>query len=201
MTLSVAIADLRDTDTLDYDADVLCSRIAKLTGRIMAFWSDGGWATDNTAELLEKSKLGWLASLAESLQRWPSTTSGGDLILAWTNLGALVEGQLKLFLCVFYKDYQDDLDGIFRCGQKIIPDKAGLEELLQFYKTSITIAPPDWEPYVRLVQTRRNAIHAFQHRDIGSLDEWIDALRVHLSFVRRVGGDLPYPDDFSLGEI
>ena len=52
------------------------------------------------------------ASLATSLSRWVGATSDGDLILAWANLGTLVEGQLKLFLCVYYEDYMKDADGI-----------------------------------------------------------------------------------------
>ncbi len=47
---------------------------------------------------------------------------------------------------------------------------------------------------VKLVQQRRNAIHAFKARDIGSFREWQESLRVHLSFVRDIDGRLPYPD-------
>ncbi len=188
-----------DTDTLGYDADELCRRIAILTRSIMDFWSGGGWAQGEAADLLNKSALDWQASLAESLMRWPNTTSEGDLILAWTNLGALVEGQLKLFLCVYYHDYANDLDGICRRGQRIKPDGSQLEELLQFFVRRIWDVGVNWSPYVKLVQQRRNAVHAFQRRDIGWHAEWVDALRLHLSFVRDVGGGLPYPDEYFSG--
>jgi hypothetical protein len=29
----------------------------------------------------------------------------------------------------------------------------------------------------------------------GTFQEWTDALRLHLSFVRDIGGGLPYPDE------
>ena len=184
-----------DPDTLDYDVTELCKRIATLTRCIMDFWEGGGWAPVDASALLDKSMLRWQASLADGLSHWVNASSEGDLILAWTNLGALVEGQLKLFLCVYYDDYRSDIDGIRRRGQRIDPDVSGLEELRQFFVNRIWDVGTDWNPYVELVQMRRNAVHAFQHREIGTFDEWTDALRLHLSFVRDVGGGLPYPDE------
>ena len=50
--------------------------------------------------------------MAETLGRWveivPEEISDGDLILAWANLGSLVEGTLKLFLCVYLRDFKAD---------------------------------------------------------------------------------------------
>jgi hypothetical protein len=184
-----------DEDTLGFDAEELCTRIATLTGCIMGFWEGGGWAQGDAAALLDRSMLRWQASLATSLHRWVNANSEGDLILAWANLGALVEGQLKLFLCVYYADYQSDVDGICRRGQRIDPDGSGLEDLRRFFVTRIWDAGTNWTPYVELVQKRRNAVHAFKHREIGTFQEWTDALRLHLSFVRDVGGGLPYPDE------
>jgi hypothetical protein len=151
----------------------------------MDFWEGGGWAQGNAATLLDKSMLHWQTSLAYSLSRWVNATSDGDLILAWTNLGALVEGQLKLFLCVYYNDYANSVNGIRRRGQRIDPDGSQLEELRQFFVKRIWDVGTNWNPYVELVQQRRNAVHAFEQRDIGTFQEWTDALRLHLSFVRR----------------
>lgn len=184
-----------DKDTFSYDANELCRRIALLTRCIMEFWEGRGWAQGKAARLLDKSMLHWQTSLAMSLSRWVNATSDGDLILAWTNLGALVEGQLKLFLCVYYHDYASDVDGMQRRGQRIAPDEGQLEELRQFFVKRIWDAGASWNPYVELVQRRRNAVHAFQQRDIGTFQEWTDALRLHLTFVRDIGGGLPYPDE------
>ena len=65
----------------------------------------------------------------------------------------------------------------------------------QFFVKRIWTVGSDWNPYVQLIQQRRNAIHAFKARDIGSFDEWKEELRRHLSFVRDINGSLPYPDD------
>jgi hypothetical protein len=186
-----------DADTINYTPEELCSRIAVLTESIMDFWRHaGGWAPMEASGLLDKSMLEWQTSLAASLARWVNANSPGDLILAWANLGALVEGQLKLFLCVYYNDYQSDVDAIRRQGKLTDPDGCELEPLRQFFVKKIWDAGINWNPYVQLVQQRRNAIHAFRGRNIGSFTEWREALRLHLSFVRAVGGGLPYPDEY-----
>ncbi|MCC5847263.1 MAG: hypothetical protein JJU29_04140 [Verrucomicrobia bacterium] len=186
-----------NSDTLNFDPEELCQRIAALTRSMMDFWEDGGWAPGEAALLLDKSMLHWQSSLAESLTRWMNATSEGDLILAWANLGALIEGQLKLFLCVYYHDYTNDLEGIRRRGKRIDPDGSQLEELRQFFVKRIWDVGTNWNPYVQLVQQRRNAVHAFQHRELGTHTEWMDALRLHLSFIRDLNGSLPYPDEIS----
>ena len=64
---------------------------------MMGFWKEAhGWAPIEAAELLNKSMLEWQGSLAEQLSVWCGTLTDGQLILAWANLGALVEGQMKL---------------------------------------------------------------------------------------------------------
>ena len=163
----------------------------------MDFWKSAhGWAPIEAAGLLNKSMLEWQASLSSSLRIWLCSSSDGDLILAWANIGALVEGQLKLFLSVWYNDYSADSDAIKdQRGRLQDPDGYALEPLRQFFVKRIWTVGSDWNPYVQLIQQRRNAIHAFKARDIGSFDEWKEELRRHLSFVRDINGGLPYPDD------
>jgi hypothetical protein len=185
-----------DADTLNYTPKELCSRIATLTGSIMDFWKySSNWAPAGPSGLLQKSMLEWQTSLALSLKRWIRADSQGDLILAWANLGALVEGQLKLFLCVYYDDYARDVNAIRKRGKLADPDGCELEPLRLFFVERIWDAGSGWNPYVHLVQQRRNAIHAYRRRDIGTFAEWKKTLPLHLSFVRDVGGGLPYPDE------
>lgn len=185
-----------DRDIISLPESEVCERIATLTGQMMSFWeSPHGWAPIEAADLLNRSMLEWQTSLAATLSRWLSSSSDGELILAWANLGALVEGQLKLLLSVYYRDYQNDADAIRRRGRVQDPDECMLQPLRQFFVNKIWIRGTNWNPYVEHVQQRRNAIHAFRHRDLGSFDEWKNYLRLHLSFLRDVNGRLPYPDD------
>ena len=162
----------------------------------MRFWKSAhGWAPIETAGLLDKSMLEWQTSLAESLHRWLDSSSDGDLILAWVNLGSLVEGQLKLFLSVWYQDYKVDADAIKdQRGRTKDPDVCELEPLRQFFVKRIWTTGPNWDPYVRQIQQRRNAVHAFRGRNIGTFPEWREELRKHLSFVRCINSGLPYPE-------
>ena len=67
-----------------------------------------GIATESTARKLDIAMLDWISSLTDTLQIWIDkglSMTDGELILARTNLGALVESWLKLFYCVFYEDY------------------------------------------------------------------------------------------------
>ncbi len=184
-----------DLDTLEISYSSLCSRIETLTTQMMDFWiSSDGWAPFEAARLLNRSMLGWQASLSSSLNRWLSASSDGDLIMAWANLGALVEGQLKLFLSVYYNQYIVDSDSIQQHGSIIDPDRSRLEPLRQFFVRRIWTTGRDWNPYVERIQQRRNAIHAFRSRDIGTFSEWREELRFHLSFIRYINRRLPYPD-------
>ncbi|MBU0992169.1 MAG: hypothetical protein KJ737_06710 [Proteobacteria bacterium] len=163
---------------------------------MMAFWkSSHGWASIEVAGLLSASMLEWQASLSSSLHRWLFSTSDGDLILAWTNLGALVEGQLKLFLSIYYDDYREDIDAIKdKRGRLKDPDHLTLEPLRQFFVKRIWTVGRNWNPYVERLQKCRNSIHAFSSRDIGTFSSWKEELRTHLSFIRDINSQVPYPD-------
>lgn len=187
---------MRPKDIADLQIEEVCERVTRLTTDMMTFWkSANGWAPAEAAGLLSRSMLEWQASLAASLSHWPKATSEGDLILAWTNLGALIEGQLRLFLSVYYEDYKADAQPMVMRGDVQQPDEASLELLRQFFVRSVWTTGLDWNSYVQFVQLRRNAIHAFRYRDIGTFDEWRDSLRTHLAFVRDLNDRLPYPDE------
>jgi hypothetical protein len=65
--------------------------------RIHSFWQDQacGWTPSKSAAMLEKSRLDRLVSLSHNLRLWTQPASDaeneGRLVLAWANLGILVE--------------------------------------------------------------------------------------------------------------
>jgi hypothetical protein len=185
-----------DNDTIRLPPPEVARRIATLTGNMMSFWNSAhGWAPIEAAGLLNKAMLEWQASLSDSLSKWLRCSSDGDLILAWANLGALVEGQLKLFLSVFFNDYSTSTHAIRdKKGALQEPGVCTIEPLRKLFVRSIWTVGDDWNDYVLLVQQRRNAIHAFTSRNIGTFAEWRNELRRHLSFIRDINGRLPYPE-------
>jgi hypothetical protein len=126
-------------------------RVVRLTSGVRDFWRDAqGWAPDDAAALLSRSRLDWQVSLARCLQLWASPVSPemveGQLILGWANLGSLVAR---------------------REGSKSVPkppDSLSFEEMRQFFRRRIWDAP--WDDWVQTVQHRRNAIHAYKDRDL-----------------------------------
>jgi hypothetical protein len=179
-------------------------QIESLNRRLAGFWKEAhGWAPVEAAGLLSKARLDWQVSLSSSLRVWlrepPNTLSDGDLILAWTNLGALIEGTLKLFVSVYYNDFQADVDNLKKAGAfdhkaKIpkSPDGLKLEPLRQYMAKSNLIGATG-NSLVKLVQDRRNAIHAFKDRPIGDCAEFWEAVRAYLAMLSDVDSRLPYP--------
>jgi hypothetical protein len=127
--------------------------------------------------------------------------SPGELILAWSNLGSLVEGTLKTFLSVWYKDYIKDIDYLKKSnafhhkkGEPLEPDGLSLGPLALYFKNKKFLTAES-TALIDLTHERRNAIHAFQDKDIGTAEEFRKAVPSYLRLLREVNGRLPYPDD------
>ena len=163
---------------------------------------------------MTKSRLDWQASLARQLRLFLISSlvnESGALILAWTTLGSLVEGIMKLFLSVWYNDYHaENLKYEVKAvrnnkGKVIEPDSLELERLRVFF--SERIYPDwvrknwkdqkeiDWIDWILKIQQRRNAIHAFKDREIGDFDDFHEELGHFLIFMRKLTNTFPYPDD------
>ncbi len=179
-------------------------RIVTLNTKLASFWSKSdGWAPAHAAGLLGKSRLDWQVSLSSTLRMWASSAelAPGELILAWANLGSLLEGSVKLLLSVYYDTYRTDLENLKKSnaydhkkGAPHSPDGLALESLRK-YCLAGAIFDAEHLLLMDLVQQRRNAIHAFKDRPIGDATEFEGAVRGYLSFLREVVRRLPYPDD------
>jgi hypothetical protein len=181
-------------------------RIEALNRDLARFWRTAhGWAPIEAAGLLSKSRLDWQVSLSRCLRLWIRTPPGrledGELILAWANLGSLTEGTMKMFLSVFYHDYQKDIDGLkaakayhYKKQAPISPDGLALEVMRVYFKNRELLGP-EIDAYIELVQQRRNAIHAYQDRPIGDDEEFQVAIFNYLMMLREVNTRLPYPDE------
>ena len=188
--------------------DNIIEKIINLNTNLCVFWSNAsGWAPDEAADLMSKSRLDRQVSLSKCLAIWSHNKvialEEGALILAWANLGSLIEGTLKLFLAVYYDDYQKDIEAFrdYREGHLIGPDVLPLEKLRVFFKKK-RLLPQQWDKYIQNVQHYRNAIHAFRDKEIGTFKEFEKSIYNYLLLMREINSRLPYPDDAMVpGEI
>jgi len=177
------------------------TKIIKINTELAKFWSKShGWAPKEAADLMSKSRLDRQVSLSHCLKRWiqpiAKASKEGSLILAWANLGSLIEGTLKLFLAVYYEDYKVDINALIhkKTGQIKDPDILKLEELKIFFMKK-SILEGKWIKYIENVQQKRNAIHAFKDRDIGTYGDLRKCVKEYLELLFEIKSRLPYPDD------
>lgn len=192
---TASVADLPIGEVID--------RIERLNTQLAKFWSKSdGWAPAHVAGLLGKSRLDWQVSLSGTLRLWVKhDLSAGELILAWANLGSLIEGSVKLLLSVYYETFKVDIENLKKANafdhKKAVahsPDGLTLEPLRK-YCALREILSSEHLALMETVQQRRNAIHAFKDRPIGDTAELESGIRSYLSMLRVVVQRLPFPDD------
>ncbi|MGD9730542.1 MAG: hypothetical protein AB7U45_00060 [Desulfamplus sp.] len=193
----------------------IIDKIIRINSTISNFWSNSyGWAPIEAANLMNKARLDWQVSLSKCLQLWLcnniSEYEDGGLILAWTNLGSLIEGTLKLFLSVFYKDYEEDIkSNLGKINEKDYkylknyldkknmkePDGLELSQLILFFDKR-NIWSQEWEKeFVKKVQKYRNTIHAYKDRELGTIKEFEDCVQKYLTMLESFYNRLPHADN------
>lgn len=175
----------------------------KNSKEVLKFWKDDsrGWAPPNASSKLEEARIDWLIDLTNCLNIWSEKwcengcrLNDGELILAYANLGALVEGWLKLFYCVYYNDYLAKPKTNTRTGDIVEPNNLKFEALKIFSRNKIWYQGTDWDLWIEKIQQRRNAIHSFNDREIGNADEFMDDLVKFADFTETINDRFPYPD-------
>ena len=202
--------DLIDPDLNSMPPLEICRRIANLTHNAISLLQQGhGWAPGPIQKRLDKAGLDYLESLSLSLPHWLNCDRDGDLILAWANLGTLVECTMQLLLITFDEAYKKNPHARRDEKDRILDaEKIRFEDLRDFCNKNVWNPAPaehahiisfrNWNPYAYLVHSRRNAIHSIKRREIGSFDEWGQMLPVHLSFIREMFQqrmESRYPED------
>jgi len=179
------------------------SDIILINTHLRDFWADGGWAPRNAAKILSRSRLDWQVSLSHSLKRWldepAPEESDGCIILAWAKLGSLVEGSLKWFLCVHQSDYACKPIAApwgRRRGDPLDPDEPALAELIEYYSANIWTDQERvyWRPRLDTIRQRRNAVHAYQNRELGTWADFRKSVRDYRLLLLELEDCVPYPD-------
>ena len=176
------------------------NEIIQLTEKMCSIVNNGaGWLSKESMNLLKISRLDWHLSLTRNLEYWIENDFQDEefakLILAWTNLGAIVEGSLKLILSIFKYDYQKDTDAYQNNnGELIKPDVLPLEKLRIFCDGKIWKTNKERNDWILKIQQYRNSIHAYKNRSIGTFDEFYQDLEHYLNLLIAIDERIPYPD-------
>jgi hypothetical protein len=164
---------------------------------VLRAWADGapGWAPSIATTVLSRSRLDRQASLCACLRLWldvPASHGDGHLILAWANLGSLVEGTLKFFLSVYAASYHEN-PRCDRRGRPVDPDALSFEDVRQFFRARVWLGSQcTWDTWLQCVQWRRNAIHAYRHTEIGTHDEFLSAIVGYRRLARELDERIPW---------
>lgn len=182
--------------------DISLEQIRSKTKATTQSWSETcGLAPEGVTDKLDAAMLDWMNDLTDSLDIWVAKSldmTDGELILAWTNLGALVECWLRFFYCVYYEDYMKS-PKLGKKGKPLEPDDKAMtfDYLIQYSKGILwdNLQDPLYL-WVYKIQHYRNAIHAFSYREIGHPNDFILDIEQYSLFVDEVINRLPPIEDY-----
>lgn len=183
--------------------------LLRQTQNISLIWKDvHGIAPNNAASKLDIAMLDWQNELTKTLSIWIDKglqMTDGELILARANLGAIVESWLRFFYCVYYDDYVKNPMKTKR-GKILEPEKDMRFEDLKNFSTGILWDDTKSNDYIRIddIQHKRNAIHSFTYKDIGTPIDFLLDVDFLCEFVDKLLNHLPpiedmldtYPDGY-----
>ena len=171
------------------------------TNNTALIWKDvHGIAPDNAAKKLDIAMLDWQSELTKTLKIWIDKgldMTVGELILARANLGAVVESWLRFFYCVFYDDYINQ-PMKNKKGQILEPEKDMRFEDLKKFSTGILWDDEKSKDYLWIdsIQKKRNAIHSFTYKDIGTPLDFLLDVDYLCEFVDMILNHLPPVEDY-----
>ncbi|MBP3854801.1 MAG: hypothetical protein IK990_04180 [Ruminiclostridium sp.] len=159
-------------------------------------WNDiHGIAPAGTAIIMDKAMLNWLTKLTNTLEIWINkgeNMTTGELLLARVNLGSIVEFWLRHFYTAYHEDYMKN--PIRDKKQRIkAPEKDLSFEELKKLSTGILWDDEKDNMYkwVDSVQHKRNAVHSYLYKEIGTVSDFLNDINTLRSFIELIERRLP----------
>jgi len=184
-------------DTLDF--------IIRDTNNTTLLWKEAAQENippSSAAKKIDDAMLDWMRELTKTLRLWTdkgAKMTSGELILARANLGAIVESWLKFFYCAYNEDYQKQPKTTKDRKGNIVtiePNDLGFDQLKQYSRGILYQKNDSWEQWVDSVQKKRNAIHSFNYREIGTSEEYYDDVEKLYDFMQLINDRLPPVEDY-----
>lgn len=159
-------------------------------------WEDiHGITTEDTANIMDKAMLNWLTELTNTLEIWiqkGENMTTGELLLARVNIGSIVESWLRHFYTAYHEDYMKNPIKDKKHKVKAPEKDLSFEELKNF---SISILwkdkNDDMYKWVDSVQHKRNAVHSYIYKDIGTPRNFLDDIDMLRKFIELIERRLP----------
>ena len=171
------------------------------TNNVSLLWKNvHGIAPDNAAKKLDIAMLDWQSELTKTLKIWIDKgldMTVGELILARANLGAVVESWLRFFYCVFYDDYINQ-PMVNKKGKVLEPEKDMRFEDLKNFSTGVLWDDDKSSDYlwVDSIQHKRNAIHSFTYKELGTPADFLLDVDRLCEFVDMILNHLPPVEEY-----
>lgn len=182
--------------------EAIIEKVESVTKEHLVAWKNArGYAPVDVANKIDKIMIDWIISLTEYLKIWDKNIGNltiGEIILARTNLGTLVECWLKFFLVIHLDNYKSQ--PIIDKKEKVIkPEKLSFEQLRIYYKENIFVhSDIKYNDWIESIQHKRNGIHAFNYKDLGTNKELHSDFFVYLEFIEHLIDSMPdNPNEFS----
>lgn len=206
------------------------NKIQEKTGRILKSWErHSGWAPTSVSQIFFETNLKWTSELTNCLTIWyedfcniklvdfaVNQTRGstnnlnvdGKLILAYVNLGSIVENWLKFFLTIYYQDFTksasskftsyiaSDINRMSQESKKAL--KHSLEPYYEFkYNAFINKKTEDFKLHSPLKISFKNLIDFLEEDNIfnTTLIQWLNKIRIKRNIIHS------YKDNKGLGDI
>lgn len=182
--------------------EAIIEKIESVTKEHLVAWKSArGYAPVNVTNKIDKIMIDWIISLTEHLKIWDKNIGNltiGELILARTNLGTLVECWLKFFLVIHLDNYKSK-PVVNKKGKVIKPEKLSFEQLRIYYKDNIFLRSNiKYNNWLESIQHKRNGIHAFNYKDLGTDEELHSDFFVYFEFIEHLIDSMPdNPNEFS----
>jgi hypothetical protein len=175
-----------------------CNLIIDICTKWAAFWpTSQGWAPAEAASLMKQEIMDRQLCMAHALKRWHErllqNEAPGELVMAWTNLGSVIEGALKIYMCVYYEDWLKDADAPISNGKKLSPDDTFFDRLIRFTLKKGLFHPKDTK-LLETVRDQRNLIHPMKTGAVLDRPAFFGAVMQAAALVAQVEHRLPYPN-------
>ncbi len=161
------------------------------------------FASKDLHQLLTNVNFKRVKGLTKTLRLWTDKEklNEGEIVLAYANLGSLVESWLKLFLVIYVRNYdictlcilrEEAFDSNYKYRVKS-PDKLKFIDLNKIARRTFLNKNEELQEFTENVRIKRNAIHSFRvsEYNLGEIKDFNDNIYLFHGFLEEINNHFP----------